>query len=80
MTVEYLGRNEVMDRSALFRTPKIYKPSQISDWRGEGRKPITVMEALLEWPRFDLRTLMHLGLRQIRNARRRRRLLREDRS
>lgn len=79
VTVEYLPHNEVMDRSALFRTPKIYKPSQISDWRGEGRKPITVMEALLEWPRFDARTLMHLGLRQIRNARRRRRYLREDR-
>jgi len=37
------------------------------------------MEALLEWPRFDLRTLMHLGVRQVRNMRRRRRLLREDR-
>ncbi len=80
VAVEYVARNAVMDRSALFRTPKIYKPSQISDWRGEGRKPITIMEALLEWPRFDMRTLMHLGLRQIQNARRRRRLLREDRS
>jgi len=80
VTVEYLARNAVMDRSALFRTPKIYKPSQISDWRGEGRKPITIMEALLEWPRFDLRTVMQIGLRQIRNAQRRRRLLREDRS
>ena len=79
VTVEYLGRNEVMDRTALFRTPKIYKPSQISDWRGEGRKTITIMEALLEWPRFDRRTLMHIALRQIRNARRRRRLIREDR-
>jgi phenylacetate-coenzyme A ligase PaaK-like adenylate-forming protein len=80
VTVEYLRRNEVMDRTALFRTPKIYKPSQISDWRGTGRKPITIMEALLEWPHFDWRTLMHIGLRQVRNARRRRRLIREDRS
>jgi phenylacetate-coenzyme A ligase PaaK-like adenylate-forming protein len=78
VTVEYLGHNEVMDRTALFRTPKIYKPSQISDWRGTGRKTITIMEALLEWPQFDARTLMHIGLRQLRNARRRRRLLRED--
>jgi phenylacetate-CoA ligase len=79
ITVEYLGHNEVLDRSAMFRGPKIYKPSVISDWRTPGRKTITIMEALLEWPRFDVRTLMHLGLRQIRNARRRRRLLREDR-
>lgn len=79
VTVEYLGHNEVLDRTAMFRGPKIYKPSQISDWRGEGRKAITVMEALLEWPRFDGSTLYHLAIRQIRNARRRRRLLKEDR-
>jgi len=51
----------------------------ISDWRGEGRKTITIMEALLEWPHFDFTTLTHLLRRQFRNARRRRRLLREDR-
>ncbi|MDG2308179.1 MAG: AMP-binding protein [Candidatus Binatia bacterium] len=78
ITVERLGPNEVLDRSAMFRTPSIYKPSVISDWRRPGRKPITIMEALLEWPTFDGRTLFHLGKRQIRNALRRRRLTRED--
>jgi phenylacetate-CoA ligase len=78
VTVEFLAHNDVLDRSALYRGPKIYKPTVISDWRGEGRKTITIMEALLEWPRFDFPTLMHLIRRQIRNARRRRRLLRED--
>ena len=77
--IEYLGENEVLDRSALFRVPKIYKPGQISDWRGDGRKTITIMEALLEWPRFDLSTLGHILRRQVRNAFRRRRWLREDR-
>ena len=79
LVIEYLGHNEVLDRSALYRGPKIYKPSVISDWRGEGRKTITIMEALLEWPKYDWRTLMHLGRRQFRNARRRSRLLKEDR-
>lgn len=79
VTVEYLEANAVLDRSALYRGPRIYKPSVISDWRGPGRKTITIMEALLEWPRFDARTIFHLVRRQIRNARRRRRLLREDR-
>jgi len=78
-TVEYLGPNDVLDRSAMFRTPKIYKPTQISDWRGSGRKTITIMEALLEWPKFDARTLWHLVVRQVRNARRRSRLVKEDR-
>ena len=77
-TVEYLGHNDVLDRSAMFRTPKIYKPSQVSDWRGNGRKTITIMEALLEWPKFDARTLWHLVLRQVRNARRRGRITKED--
>jgi phenylacetate-CoA ligase len=80
LVVEYLGRNGVLDRSALYRGPKIYKPSVVSDWRGEGRKTITIMEALLEWPRYDWRTLLHIGQRQFRNARRRARLVKEDRA
>jgi phenylacetate-CoA ligase len=76
--IEVLGENEVLDRSALFRGPKIYKPSVVSDWRGGGRRTITIMEALLEWPRFDARTLFHLLRRQLRNARRRRRLGRDE--
>ena len=78
LVVEYLGHNEVIDRSALYRGPKIYKPSVVSDWRGEGRKTITIMEALLEWPKYDWRTLLHLARRQVRNSRRRSRLLKED--
>ena len=44
------------------------------------RKGITIMEASLEWPRFDARTLFGIVRRQIRNALRRRRFLREDRA
>lgn len=76
--VVYLAENDVLDRSALFRTPKIYKPNQISDWRGAGRKTITIMEALLEWPKFDGPTIFHIVKRQIRNGLRRRRFVREQ--
>lgn len=79
VTVQYLAEGDVLDRSALFRSPKIYKPSQVSDWRGSARKTITIMEALLEWPRFDLRTIGHIVRRQIRSARRRKRLVTSDR-
>jgi phenylacetate-CoA ligase len=79
VVVEYLGHNDVIDRSALYRGPKIYKPAVISDWRSEGRKTITIMEALLEWPKYDWRTLLHIGRRQLRNARRRAWILKEDR-
>lgn len=45
LRVEYLRENDVLDRSAMFRGPKICKPSQISDWRRQERKTITIMEA-----------------------------------
>ena len=69
---------EVLDRTALFRTPKIYKPGQVSDWRGDARKTITVMEALLEWPKFGLGTLGGIVTREIKNARRRKKLAASD--
>lgn len=78
VTVEYLPVGEVLDRTALLRTPRIYKPSVIADWREAKRRPVTVMEAILEWPTFDGKTLLHLGRRGVRTARRRRRLWRQD--
>lgn len=79
ITVEYLRHGEVLDRSALLRSPRIYKPSLVCDWRRQSKKSITIMEALLEWPRFDLPTVLGIAGRQLRNARRRRRLLRQER-
>jgi phenylacetate-coenzyme A ligase PaaK-like adenylate-forming protein len=78
VTVQWLPDGEVLDRTALFRTPKIYKPGQVSDWRGEGRKTITIMEALLEWPKFGLGTLAGIVTREIKNARRRKKLAATD--
>ncbi len=78
VTVQWLAEGDVFDRTALFRTPKIYKPGQVSDWRGEGRKTITIMEALLEWPKFGLGTLGGIVTREIKNARRRKKLAATD--
>jgi phenylacetate-CoA ligase len=78
VSVEYLPVGEVLDRSALLRTPRIYKPGVIADWRTAARRPVTIMEAILEWPRFDGRALGHLVRRGVRSARRRRRLWRQD--
>lgn len=76
VNLELVGHNESLDRTALFRTPKVYKPSLISDWRGAGRRATTVMEALLEWPSYDAKSLFHLARRQVRTGLRRRRLSR----
>jgi hypothetical protein len=71
-------RGDLLDPTALVRTPKVYKPTQIADWRRPGRKPASVMEALLEWPKMDFSTaLMVLG-RVARTALRRRALLKSS--
>lgn len=62
VVAEGARRGDLLDPTALLRTPKVYKPTQIADWRKSQRKPASVMEALLEWPKMDLSTaLMVLG-------------------
>ena len=75
---EAARRGDLLDPTALVRTPKVYKPTQIADWRKPGRKPASVMEALLEWPQMDLSTgLMVLG-RVLRTNWRRRKLRKSE--
>lgn len=73
---EAARRGDLLDPTALVRTPKVYKPTQIADWRKPGRKPASIMEALLEWPRMDGGTAMKVLGRIVRTASARRRLLR----
>ncbi len=72
---ESVRRGDILDPTALVRTPKVYKPGQIADWRGAGRKPLSIMEALLEWPKMDLSTGAKILGRVVRTGRRRRKLL-----
>ncbi len=66
-------RGDLLDSSALVRTPKVYKPTQIADWRKPGRKPASIMEALLEWPTMDGATMRKVLGRVARTALARRR-------
>ncbi|MBI2963776.1 MAG: phenylacetate--CoA ligase family protein [Deltaproteobacteria bacterium] len=69
-------RGDLLDPTALLRTPKIYKPGQIADWRKPGRKPASIMEALLEWPKMSLSTALAVLGRIVRTGLERRRLSR----
>ena len=77
---EACRRGDLLDPTAFVRTPKVYKPGQISDWRGDGKKALNIMEALLQWPTFDLRTTLTVLGRVLRMNRRRRQLLRQEAS
>jgi phenylacetate-CoA ligase len=76
VTAEPARRGDLLDPTALVRTPKVYKPTQIADWRKPGRKPASVMEALIEWPRMNGSTAFKVLGRIARTTSARRRILR----
>ncbi|MEA2624735.1 MAG: hypothetical protein QOD06_780 [Candidatus Binatota bacterium] len=75
---EAVRRGDLLDPTALVRTPKVYKPVQFADWRRGGRKPVNVMEALLQWPEIDARSGLRV-LGRVWRTRRARRALARDR-
>lgn len=79
VAAEAARRGDLLDSTALVRTPKVYKPTQIADWRKPGRKPASVMEALLEWPKMDLSTALMVFGRIVRTGWRRRQLRKRGR-
>ena len=74
VVAEPARRGDLLDPTALVRTPKVYKPTQIADWRRAGRKPASVMEALLEWPTMGPGTALKILGRVLRTSSARRRL------
>ena len=77
VAAEPARRGDLLDATALVRTPKVYKPTQIADWRKPGRKPASIMEALLEWPTMDANTALKVLGRVARTSLTRRRLRRQ---
>jgi phenylacetate-CoA ligase len=73
---EAAARGDLLDPTALVRTPKVYKPTQLADWRNARRKPASLMEALLEWPQMNAATGLRVLGRVLRTRASRRRLLR----
>jgi hypothetical protein len=76
VTAEPARPGDLLDATALVRTPRVYKPTQIADWRKPGRKPASIMEALLEWPKMDGSTALKVLGRLARTSAARRRILR----
>jgi phenylacetate-CoA ligase len=66
----------LLDVETLSRSPHVYKPVVLSDWRRPGRRILTVMEGMIEWPRPSWQEGRRWLGRLVRNERRRRRLAR----
>jgi len=49
--IERVRPMDLLDVELLCRSPHVYKPVVSSDWRGGGRRVVTVSEGMIEWPR-----------------------------
>jgi phenylacetate-CoA ligase len=67
---------DLLDVEILSRSPHVYKPVVMSDWRRPGRHILTVLEGMIEWPRPSWEEGRRWLGRVVRAARRRRRLAR----
>ncbi len=75
--VERTSQNSLLDVEQLSRSPSVYKPVLVSDWRRPGRHTMSVSQGMIEWPRPSFPELGRLLIRSLRGAARGRRLRRE---
>jgi len=74
--LELLAPHALLDVELLTRSPQVYKPILVSDWRRPGRRVLSVSEGMIEWPRLGLAEGWRWLRRGLERARRRRRLVR----
>ena len=70
--IETTARGELLDVEMLCRSPRVYKPVVLSDWTASGRRILTVVEGMIEWPRpsaAEGRRWLGRTWRRIRRAR-----------
>jgi phenylacetate-CoA ligase len=80
LEVERTPPGMLLDVDAISRSPRVYKPVVLSDWRGGGRPILTVLEGMMEWPRPSGREIRRWLGRLVATAVRRARLRREQKS
>jgi phenylacetate-CoA ligase len=77
--IETVPRDELLDVELLARSPHVYKPIVLSDWTRPGRRVLTLMQGMIEWPRPTPGEMWRWLGRTFRTAARRRRLSRSVR-
>lgn len=75
--VELVPPGYLLSVDTLSRSPKVYKPVVMSDWRRAPRKILTVMEGMIEWPRPPMVEIRRAIAAAWAAFRRRRQLARE---
>ncbi len=75
--IETTARNALLDVEQLSRSPKIYKPVLVSDWRRPGRRILSINQGMMEWTRPSFAELWRWLVRSVRTSARARRLARD---
>jgi phenylacetate-CoA ligase len=74
--IETTERNALLDVEQISRSPSVYKPVLMSDWRQPGRCILSVNQGMMEWTRPSLPELWRWLVRSLRRSARGRRLAR----
>ena len=69
----------LLDTETLSRSPSVYKPVLISDWRGSKRQILAIDQGMIEWPSLGLSEALNWLKRTLRRTMRSRRLRKEIR-
>jgi phenylacetate-CoA ligase len=75
--IETTEPNALLDVEQLSRSPSVYKPVLVSDWRKPGRRILSVSQGMIEWKRPTIPELWRWLVRALRGGARGRRLARE---
>jgi hypothetical protein len=78
--IERVPKFSVLDVEHLSRSPSVYKPVLLADWRHPGRRLISISQSMMEWPKLSGREALRWGLRSLRTSLRGRRLAKELRA
>jgi phenylacetate-coenzyme A ligase PaaK-like adenylate-forming protein len=75
--IERVPANSVLDVEHLSRSPSVYKPVMLTDWRRPGRRLISITQSMMEWPKLSGGEAIRWALRSLRASFRARKLARE---
>ncbi|MCH2185018.1 AMP-binding protein [Myxococcota bacterium] len=72
--IELTEPNAILDIEQIGRSPTVYKPAFVSNWKQDRRRLISVTQGMMEWPAPSAQAIGRMALRATRGALRRRRL------
>jgi phenylacetate-CoA ligase len=75
--IERVPLHTVLDVEHLSRSPSVYKPVMLANWRRPGRRLISITQSMMEWPKLSGAEAFRWALRGLKASWRGRRLARE---